>query len=114
MGAVSGGTVEQGAVEARETGPDQPPLALIKIGSDIPGSSPTVRPGEANGPSMRPGLPAVTGPTKTMAQPRLRTQVPTGATDAFSGLRPDIKHKGADGLTPSRRAAPPLPAQSYP
>ena len=57
--------------------------------------------GETFRPSMRPGLTVVTGPSKTIAQPRRRTHDSTSATDAFSGLGPETLYKGADGCTPS-------------
>ena len=112
MGTVSGWTVEQGVGEAWETIFDQPPQAPVKNMSDSSGSSAAARPGEASGPSMRPGLPVVTGRTKTMAQPRLRTQSSTSAADAFSGLGPENLHNGADGCTPSGGQL--LPSQHSP
>ena len=41
--------------------------ALVKTSSNRSGSNLSVRPGDASGPSMRPGIPVVNRPTKTQA-----------------------------------------------
>ena len=76
---------------------------MIKTRADSPGSGTSVRPAKTSAFPMGPCRPVATGPTNTMAQPRLQTQSSTSTTDAFPGLGPENQHKGADGSTPSAK-----------
>ena len=57
--------------------------ARVRNRSDSSRSGTSVRPAETSGSPLRSGRPVATGPTNTMAQPRLQMQSSTSATDAL-------------------------------